>query len=64
MLIRTIEQAYDELKKRDPETAITKNLVRELIKQDKVPCIQAGKKRLVDVDVLEQYVSDITRGVV
>lgn len=63
MMIRTIDQAYDELKKRDPDTAISRYLVRQMIRTEMVPSIKSGNKRLVDVDVLEKYVSDITNGV-
>lgn len=63
MMIRTIDQAYDELKKRDPDTAISRHMVRQLVKTGIVPSIQSGNKKLVDVDVLEQYVADMTKGV-
>lgn len=62
MMIRTINKAYEELKARDPETAISKSLVRSMISSGVVPHIQTGNRRLVDVDVLEEYVNRIVKG--
>ena len=58
--LRTIDAAYDELKARDPNTGLSRHLVRQLIKNDRVPCIQAGKKKLVDVNVLEECLAKMT----
>lgn len=63
MEIRTIDKAYDELKKRDPETAISRYLVRQIVKQGKIPCIQAGNRKLIDVDVLADYVEKVSKGI-
>ena len=62
MLIRTIDQAYEEIKARDPGTAISKNLVRQMVRTGVVPSIKAGNKKLVDVDALEEYVALVTSG--
>ena len=64
MLIRTIDKAYDELKKRDPNTAISRYLVRQMVRTGMVPSMKSGNKQLVDVDVLEKYVADITSGTI
>lgn len=64
MLIRTIDKAYDELKKRDPNTAISRQLVRQMVRTGMVPSMKSGNKQLVDVDVLEKYVADITSGAI
>lgn len=58
--IRTIDQAYDEIKAKDPETAISRYLVRQMVKQGTVPSLPSGKKRLVDVDVLERKIEELT----
>jgi len=60
--IRTIDKAYDELKAKDPETAISRYLVRQMVKQGMVPSLPSGNKRLVDVDVLEQKIKEIVTG--
>ncbi len=58
--IRTIDQAYDEIKKQDPQTAISRYLVRQMVKQGMVPSLPSGNKRLVDVDVLERKIEELT----
>lgn len=58
--LRTIDQAYDEIKARDPNTALSRHLVRQMIRDDLVPSIKAGNKRLVDVDVLEKRLAEMT----
>lgn len=58
--IRTIDQAYDEIKAKDPQTAISRYLVRQMVKQGTVPSLPSGKKRLVDVDVLERKIEELT----
>ena len=64
MTLRTINKAYEELKVRDPETAITKNLLREMVTQGVIPSAKAGNRYLVDVDVVEQYFMDTTHGLI
>ena len=64
MTLRTINKALDELKLRDPETAITKNMLREMIIQRVIPYAKAGNRYLVDVDVIEQYFKDTTSGII
>lgn len=58
--LRTIDHAYDEIKARDPNTALSRHLVRQMIRDDLVPSIKAGNKRLVDVDVLEKRLAEMT----
>ena len=60
--VRTIDQAYDEIKAKDPDTAISRYLVRAMVNDGTVPSIKNGKKKLVDVDVLEQKIREILTG--
>lgn len=53
--MRTIEEAYSEIKSLDSHTAITKNFIRTLIVSGKVPSIKAGRKYLVNMDTLKNY---------
>lgn len=64
MTLRTINKAYEELRARDPETAITKNLLREMVTQGVIPSARAGNRYLVDVDVVERYFMDTTQGLI
>lgn len=64
MTLRTINKAYEELRARDPETAITRNLLREMVTQGVIPSARAGNRYLVDVDVVEKYFMDTTHGLI
>lgn len=55
--MRTISEAAAELKQADPNTAITPHAVRKLVLTGEVPHIKAGKKRLINMDILERYLS-------
>ena len=58
MRLRTIPEAYRELKKEDPDTAFTLHALQRLVKTGVVPVVLIGNKRLVDLDKLpEQLLS-------
>lgn len=57
--IRTVNEAYNEIKAYDPDTAITKYFFRSLIDSGKIPCIKAGSKSLVDMDTVENYINNL-----
>lgn len=53
--IRTLSETYQFIKEMDAETAITPNALRRMVVSGHVPCIKAGKKYLIDIDVLLEY---------
>lgn len=53
--MRTIDEAYAEIKSLDNHTAITKNFIRTLIVSGKVPSVMAGRKYLVNIETLLSY---------
>jgi hypothetical protein len=53
--IRTLAETYKCLKEMDTETAITKNALRRMVITGNVPCVKVGKKYLIDLDVLFEY---------
>lgn len=53
--MRTIEEAYAEIKSLDSGTAVTKNFIRTLIVSGKVPSVKAGRKYLINMDTLQNY---------
>lgn len=55
--MRLLDQAYEEVKKMDPQTAITKNIIRELVIDGEIKCVMVGRKRLINVDDLIEYLS-------
>lgn len=56
--MRLLDQAYEEVKKMDPQTAITKNIIRELVIDGEIKCVMVGRKRLINVDDLIEYLSN------
>lgn len=55
--MRTIQEAYNELKKSDPETAVTPHAIRQMILSGVLPHIKAGKKYLINIDILNDFLS-------
>ncbi len=61
MRVRTIKNAYREIREQDPNTCITEWFLRQLITGGAIPSIRAGTKWLVDLDVIEEYISEELR---
>lgn len=55
MRIRTIAQAYKEIKAADPDTAITEYRIRQLVIDGVIPSTKSGAKYLIDLDTLQSY---------
>jgi len=53
--IRTLAETYQYIKEQDKETAITQNALRRMVVSGQIPCVKAGKKYLIDLDVLFEY---------
>ena len=53
--MRTAPGALQIIKEQDPGTEITLHYLRRLIKTGAVPCVPVGRKKLVDVDKLIDY---------
>lgn len=53
--IRTLKDTYEFLREMDPNTAVTPNALRRMVVSGQVPCVKAGKKYLIDLDVLFDY---------
>ena len=58
--MRTINEAAEELRALDPNTAITANHIRRLCLTGVLPTIKAGKKILFDFSSLIEYLEDPT----
>lgn len=52
------EQAYEELKQEDPNTAITLWFIKGLISSGKIPSIKVGRRRLFNYDTLLEYLAN------
>lgn len=53
--MRGIKQAIEELKKTDKNTAFTEKALRRLIISGEIPSVRIGKKYLVNMRVLNEY---------
>ena len=53
--MRTIQEAAAELKRIDPDTAITPYFIRRMVLDGTIPHVKAGNKRLLNLDVLLEY---------
>lgn len=56
--LRTISKAYEEIKRQDPDTCISRWFLRQLITGGAIPATRAGDKWLVDMSDIEAYFSD------
>jgi excisionase family DNA binding protein len=53
--VRTIDGAYEYFHDQDPDTALTKNAIRQMVVSGKVPSTKAGNKYLIKMAALEKY---------
>lgn len=60
--LRTLPKAYEAFKAKDPETALTKNYFRTLVKTGAIPSVRLGKNYLIDVETLDEHISVALRG--
>lgn len=55
--MRTAEGALAVLKADDPGTAVSLKYIRRLINTGEIPCVNVGRKKLINVDDLAAYLS-------
>jgi hypothetical protein len=55
--MRTVAEAVAELRAEDPGTAVTPYFVRQAIASGRLPAIKAGRKILVSLDILADFLS-------
>lgn len=55
--MRGIKQAIDELRAADPNTALTERALRRLVVSKTIPSVKIGRKYLVNMNVLNSYLS-------
>lgn len=60
MKLRYADDAANEIRKIDPDSALTARTIRIMVKQGVIPSIAAGngRRRLIDVDILVDYLSN------
>lgn len=62
--MRTIPQAFKEIKALDPDTSITVSVLRRLVKEGAVETVQVANKRLLNLDLLFSRLSCYNVGAV
>lgn len=55
--LRTIAQAYADIKEADKNTSVTQNYIRSLVNNGEIPVKKAGNKALINMDFLEKYLT-------
>ncbi len=55
--MRTLDECYTEIKRMDENTAISKYYIRQLALSGKIPVVMCGRKRLINLDGLIEYIS-------
>ena len=58
--MRTVHEAAQEIKALDPHTAITEYHIRQLSLNGTLPTVKAGRKKLINFDLLLEYLADPT----
>lgn len=53
--MRTIQEAYNHLKKQDENTALTEYALRQAVISGALPSLKCGKKYLINLDTLNSY---------
>lgn len=55
--MRTVKQCLEHFRKEDPECCISEYYLRCLVKQNKVPVFHTGRKQLINLDKLIDYLN-------
>lgn len=58
--MRTIPESAKELKRIDPNTAVTEYHIRQLALSGVLPRVKAGRKMLINFDLLLEYLQNPT----
>lgn len=55
MRLRGLNEAFEEIRRSDPGTALTKTALRRLVTTGQIPSVRVGVKYLVSVEAIERY---------
>lgn len=56
--MRTAESLLKEIRAQDPDTEITLHYLRKLIARGAIPVVHAGRKNLVNMDLVLDYLAN------
>ena len=62
--MRTVPKAYEEIKRIDPDSAISLRALRRMVANDEVPTVQVASKKLVNLDLLLEKLSCYNDGAI
>ena len=57
MKVRKIKNSLEEIKAEDPSTCLTEYAIRQMIANGEISHIRRGRKILIDLDELKEYLS-------
>lgn len=55
--IRTINQAYEIIKQQDPNTALSRNALRQLVDSGEIKSKKSGNRAYVTLEDIDKYFS-------
>lgn len=58
--MRYAQEALEELRRADPNTAVTLNFIRTLIRKGIIPSSRVGRGHMINMDHLEAYLANPT----
>ncbi|MFZ5968410.1 MAG: DNA-binding protein [Bacillota bacterium] len=56
--MRTLDQTAKYFKNQDPDTAVTKNWLYQMVRSGIIPSHKAGNRYLLNLDVIEKFLSN------
>ncbi len=57
--MRTITETFKEIKKNDPNTALSLCGLRRMVQTGIIPSVQIGRKRIINIDILTEYLNNV-----
>ena len=58
MKVRKIKNSLEEIKAEDPNTCLTEYAIRQMVANGEISHIKRGRKILIDLDELKEYLSN------
>ena len=55
--LRTLPKAIEEIKKADPDTAMTMRALRRMVNTGEIPTVAVNSKKLINLDLLFKHIS-------
>ena len=55
--LRTLPQAMEEIRKADPDTAMTMRALRRMVNTGELPTVAVNSKKLINLDLLLKHIS-------